>query len=86
MHFGRNSINNDYTFIGTGGTSCVDFCLVPYESMNKFNNFEVIKTTNSMSDSGILLKYSGLKCQICYTINVLSLPLPGVRTKQNTNQ
>jgi hypothetical protein len=36
-------MNNDSTVIGPQGASYVDFCLVPYKNLNKFNYFEVIK-------------------------------------------
>ena len=43
---GRNGINNDYTYISTRGSSVVDYCIVPYEQLNSFQNFEVIRAAD----------------------------------------
>ena len=40
---GRNSLHNDFTYISTRGTSVVDYCIVPYEKLTVFDNFEVIR-------------------------------------------
>ena len=39
---GRNFDTNDFTYVSTqGGASVVDYCLVPYESLAKYGNFNV---------------------------------------------
>ena len=43
---GRGELcKNDFTFIGPQVASVVDYCLVPYESMDKFGHFEVLKVS-----------------------------------------
>ena len=39
------SCKNDFTFVGPHGASVLDNCLVPYESMDKFGRFEVLKVS-----------------------------------------
>ena len=41
---GRNSKQNDFTSISVKGTSSVNYCLVPYESLERFDEFEVIRS------------------------------------------
>ena len=38
---GRNNIKNDYTFVGPQGSSVVDYCIIPYESLDNFVDFKV---------------------------------------------
>ena len=40
---GRNCIKNDFTFVSTRGSSVVDYCVVPYENLSCFTNFEVLR-------------------------------------------
>ena len=34
-------IKNDYTFVGPQGSSVVDYCIIPYESLDNFVDFKV---------------------------------------------
>ena len=38
---GRKCVKNNYTFISPLGSSVVDYCLVPYECLDKFEQFKV---------------------------------------------
>ncbi|CAG2231287.1 unnamed protein product [Mytilus edulis] len=40
---GRNSLHNDFTYVSTRGASVVDYCIVPYEKLTLFDNFEGIR-------------------------------------------
>lgn len=42
---GRNSKKDNFTFVSTQSSSVVDYCLVPYEAIEKFTNFEVLTVT-----------------------------------------
>ena len=72
---GRNFLNNDYTFISTRGTSVVDYCIVPYEYLNKFVDFEVIRAqslVNSTFTTGAYdPKHIPDHSLICWTFNTL---------------
>ena len=41
---GRQCKTNDFTSISSKGSAVVDYCLVPYENLNKYCNFEVIRS------------------------------------------
>ena len=41
---GRNCKNNDFTSISHKGSSVVDYCLVPYEKLDTYCDFEVIRS------------------------------------------
>ncbi|CAG2201726.1 unnamed protein product [Mytilus edulis] len=54
---GRNYIHNDFTSISTKGSSVVDYCIVPYENLCQYKNFEVIRASvlcNKSEIPGIL--------------------------------
>lgn len=38
---GRNTVANNFTFIAQGGASVVDYCIIPYEELTNYENFEV---------------------------------------------
>lgn len=40
---GRNYLHNDFTYVSTRGASVVDYCIVPYEKLTLFDNFEGIR-------------------------------------------
>ena len=46
----NHSLHNDFTYISTRGTSVVDYCIVPYEKLTVFDNFEVIRAQH-LTDS-----------------------------------
>ena len=43
---GRNSIQDDFTFVSPRGSSMVDYCLVPYEHLRCISNFSVIRASS----------------------------------------
>lgn len=49
---GRNHANNDFTYVSTRGLSVVDFCLVPYECLDMFTEFNVIRASNLAENAG----------------------------------
>lgn len=51
---GRNTVMNDFTYVSTRGLSVVDYCLVPYESLDKFNDFNVIRASSLASQVGVI--------------------------------
>ena len=51
---GRNCAKNDYTFIGSQGSSVVDYCFVPYESLDNFSNFRVTSESDLFNSSKLL--------------------------------
>ena len=53
---GRNCAKNDYTFIGSQGSSVVDYCFVPYESLDNFSNFRVTSESDLFNSSKLLGK------------------------------
>lgn len=48
---GRNSKNNNFTSVSTKGCSVVDYVLVPYECLDRYNKFEVLLATNIVDRS-----------------------------------
>ena len=46
---GRNSCLNDFTSVSTKGLSVVDYVLVPYEHLNYFNRFSVMRSSSLFS-------------------------------------
>lgn len=42
---GRNTLKNNFIFIGPQGSSVVDYCLIPYEELDDFVDFQ--ETTES---------------------------------------
>jgi hypothetical protein len=47
---GRNTVRNDYTYISTNGSSVVDYCILPYECVNKFSDFTVYTMSELMEE------------------------------------
>ena len=47
---GRNIIQNDFTYLSKRGSSVVDYTVIPYELMDSFDSFKVIRVT-SLSQS-----------------------------------
>ena len=54
---GRNYVCNDFTRIGTTGRSVVDYCMIPYESIDKFSQFTVIRMTRMMELVGMTVDH-----------------------------
>ena len=50
---GRNSLHNDYTFISTRGCSVVDYCIAPYEQLERFTDFYVHRATELVRQTGV---------------------------------
>lgn len=48
---GRNSKKNNYTSVSAKGSAVVDYVLVPYEHLCKYNNFEVILSADALQNS-----------------------------------
>ena len=42
---GRKTVQNDFTYISTRGSSVVDYCIIPYELLHMFDEFKVIRTS-----------------------------------------
>ncbi|CAC5398837.1 unnamed protein product [Mytilus coruscus] len=72
---GRNFLCNDFTFISTRGTSVVDYCIMPYEYLNKFVDFEVIRAQSLVNSSFTTGAYDPKHIPdhslICWTFNTL---------------
>ena len=53
---GRNYYHNDFTYVSTKGSSVVDYCVIPYENLRHYKNFEVKRASvicNKSAISGI---------------------------------
>ena len=46
---GRNFKSNGYTCISARGSSVVDYCLVPYENLQRYYDFEVIRARDILN-------------------------------------
>ena len=57
---GRNNTSNDFTFIGLQGASVVDYCIVPYEKLNLFDSFEVIRMSDKLNDLNLFDTFDNL--------------------------
>ncbi|CAC5406403.1 unnamed protein product [Mytilus coruscus] len=72
---GRNFLSNDFTFVSTRGTSVVDYCIVPYEYLNKFVDFEVIRAQSLVNSTFTTGAYDSKHIPdhslICWTFNTL---------------
>ncbi len=54
---GRNTVTNDFTSVRRqGGSAVVDYCVMPYESLDVFTDFEVIRARSLFEASGCLGK------------------------------
>lgn len=49
---GRNFVNNDFTCVSTKGCSVVDYCIVPYDNLNLFKDFCVIRANDLVTSAG----------------------------------
>ena len=49
---GRNMEYNDFTFISTRGSSVIDYCVVPYETLNCYEKFHVHRTSSMIEETG----------------------------------
>ena len=49
---GRNTEYNDFTYISTRGSSVVDYCVVPYETLNCYEKFHVHRTSSMIEETG----------------------------------
>ncbi|VDH92415.1 Hypothetical predicted protein [Mytilus galloprovincialis] len=47
---GRNTKRNNYTYVSTRGSSVVDYCIVPYENVCRFTDFEVSTMSELMQN------------------------------------
>ena len=67
---GRNHISNDYTYVSTRGSSVVDFCITPFENINSFKKFEVIRASElankSLTTGSIEPKYIPDHSVLCW--------------------
>ena len=50
---GRNYNTNDFTLVSVKGLSVVDYCFISHESLFSFCEFEVIRTSELISQSGL---------------------------------
>ncbi|XP_053402567.1 uncharacterized protein LOC128557926 [Mercenaria mercenaria] len=48
---GRNTITNNFTFVGPQDASVVDYCLIPYENLSMFVDFEVLKVSDILDST-----------------------------------
>ena len=96
---GRNYISNDFTSISSRGAAVVDYCLVPYEQLDKFQNFQVTRSselvnragcTQLLESSSKIPDHSLLQWTIQLDIalercDTKSTSIPGHRVKFNTD-
>ena len=54
---GRNMVHNDYTFVSTRGCSVVDYCITPYELLDSFTDFSVLRITDMIQSIGVADKF-----------------------------
>ena len=50
---GRNCLENNFTFVGTQGASVVDYCIMPYEHLSKYEAFRVCLTSDLLSKANL---------------------------------
>ena len=65
---GRNYTSNDFTFIGPQEASVVDYCIVPYEKVNLFDSFEVIRMSDKLNDWNLFDTFDNLTSMPDYSI------------------
>ena len=51
---GRNHVENGYTYVGTQGSSVVDYCLIPYEALDRVKEFRVHLEKDLFNRSNLL--------------------------------
>ena len=71
---GRQYNNNDFTFVSTRGRSVVDYFIVPYENLEKCNNFKVFRPSDVFNptngvESKLIPDHSIIACE--YTLQGL---------------
>ena len=71
---GRQYNNNDFTFVSTRGRSVVDYFIVPYENLEKCNNFKVYRPSDVFNptngiESKLIPDHSIIACE--YTLQGL---------------
>ncbi|CAG2195601.1 unnamed protein product [Mytilus edulis] len=86
---GRNTIQNDFTYVSTRGSSVVDYCIVPYEKLQNFEKFSVsrastlVDTVNGIGKydlKGIVPDHSMLSWEMSLDFLVTEI------TRENTKQ
>lgn len=48
---GRNSLKNNFTFVGSQGASVVDYCFTPYKHISKYEAFKVLLMTDLLNEA-----------------------------------
>ena len=51
---GRNSIQDDFTYVSTRGSSVVHYCLVPYENLSNISNISVKRASSLTTETGAI--------------------------------
>ena len=51
---GRNTVQNDFIFVSTRGSSVVDYCIVAYALLNTFSNFSVSRVDSLIEETDIV--------------------------------
>ena len=58
-----NYIQNNCTFISpNAGSSVIDYCLVPYESLASFDNFNILKMSELLNNTGYYKEIDSTTC------------------------
>lgn len=50
-------MHNDFTYISSRGSSVVDYCVIPYEALDSFSNFNVIRTSALIENTNAVGNY-----------------------------
>lgn len=58
----RNYLQNNYTYISPAGSSVVDYCVVPYETLEQFDNFSVLKMSELLNDTNYFCGIDSTTC------------------------
>lgn len=51
---GRKCKNNDFTYVSECGKSVVDYCVVPYESLDNFSDIQVKRASELVDQAGCM--------------------------------
>lgn len=81
---GRNYKNNDYTFVNTQGMSVVDYCLVPYEKLDSFQNFEIFHVSDMMNETKIVDKIGSSTCKPDHSLLMWNVILDRYETENRS--
>lgn len=54
---GRNTVHNDFTYVSTRGYSVVDYCVIPYESLDSLNTFCITRALTVIQSLGEAGRY-----------------------------